>query len=443
LIIDLIGAFGICTCLTIEKLMEAMPFFNERLSLVVFNYVLLLIDSKTGVTEKPIVDASPQQQQRRSIFFPLLVDQSLVAPLETNYNKSLFKTNLFHLLTKLDQQSVLVCRYLNSSLRFGSRFMKETTSTGAGALAAAHEHCSLKYKWTLFEIAYLYREVLKQLTSRADETSSPPQQQLLVRLMSKYLSDLLSFLSTYPLFVVSAQERTNTAAAVDLATGGGDSSSENEFEAKLNARFFEFLLKYSNKICHYLIQLKASHLVYLVVASQLILFKNYQAESIDRLMPTAGAWPSVELHLCKTVIETIDKNSEHLLEDRLVIDILLELFIKCALFRSLLNECAHFHVYLSKRLQLFFLDERDKRGDENAEKEEKEKKKEEDTRRLHEVECCPSYSQQELSYLEALLDLTLAYFYFNRKVIVFCFFFVGLESILIISINCVPTERPK
>ncbi len=163
-------------------------------------------------------------------------------------------------------------------------------------------------------------------------------------------------------------------------------------EKKLDERFNHFLHLNSIKIYENIIKLSLHFHSFpttlsISVGSQLILYKhsNRQIKLSLASNKTINQITSnnIEIYLSKSLIDIFDKNKP-ILDDFLILDILLELYIKSYSFRSCLNEYyQNFHLNLINCLNGYFKNQSE---------------------------------QKDTKYLELLLDLIFVHFYFNRKV---------------------------
>lgn len=147
----LIGKFGICSCITFDTLVETLVgngafYYNHLLAPTIFEYLFMTIEISTSATgistsasavtnEESITVATANvnlvNNKRKSIFFPLLVDQSLVSPvnsdmaaiIEASYNKNLIK-RINEIFEHLDERALLISKYLVHSLKHYNRFIK-------------------------------------------------------------------------------------------------------------------------------------------------------------------------------------------------------------------------------------------------------------------------------------------------------------------------------
>jgi hypothetical protein len=164
-----------------------------------------------------------------------------------------------------------------------------------------------------------------------------------------------------------------------LSTSTSNESSNHQVEVKLNSKFDQFIGEYAIKLYQTASSLcnQYSQPPYMAISlcSQLIFYKHARAQD-------------QEIQLCKCLIETVDLNPA-LLQSTLVLDALVELYVKCGTFRLSLNESSTFHAQLMSCLTECFQSMADHAGD-----------------------------HQNAKHLELLLDLIFVYFYYNRKVIV-------------------------
>lgn len=162
---SLLDKLGICSCMSFDSLIDTLVgrdqfYFSHLIASVVFEYVFMSIElgsaggatgaSSTSTTttsaglnsETTTNNNNSQANKRKSIFFPLLVDQSLVnvaesgsssssgvnagasaSSIEASYNKALLK-RIADLLEPLDERALLVSKYLVHSLKHFTRFIR-------------------------------------------------------------------------------------------------------------------------------------------------------------------------------------------------------------------------------------------------------------------------------------------------------------------------------
>lgn len=403
-VLNLIEKLGICTCIELEKLVElqninssGVYYYDEQLSSIILDYLYLTLRNSKSNSGLNL----PTETKRKSIFFPLLIDESLV-PKENKqetYNADLFKK--FHeIISQLNEKSLLVCKYLTSSLKNYAKYL-EPNDTICG-------QC-LQYKWMICEIFYLYKDILKLILD--DQNKEFGCKIRIFEIICKYLIDFLVLTSSSnylldsettslnsPTTPNSAKEPKQSAGVrssvshFNINNSNEMTNSQHEFEKSINKKFLDFLSKNSIKIYENISELCAlfelSPYLSILICSQLILFKNELSD--------LSLFLTNEQYLSKCLIDTIDRSNQ-LLANYSIINILLELYIKCARFRNALNECQHFHLNLLNCLNVAFglkMDEHDQI----------------DAQRIENL------SDQALKYIELLLDLLFSYFYFNKKV---------------------------
>lgn len=124
-------------------------YFSHLIAPSVFDYLFQSIETTTSSTINENAGdevagsgggggGGGSSSKRKSIFFPLLVDQSLVSGadpmtsggshggadnVEAVYNKNFIK-RISEILGVLDERSLLVSKYLTNSLRYYSKFIK-------------------------------------------------------------------------------------------------------------------------------------------------------------------------------------------------------------------------------------------------------------------------------------------------------------------------------
>jgi len=189
------------------------------------------------------------------------------------------------------------------------------------------------------------------------------------------------------------------------------SLNNHQMETKMFQKFFKFMDKNSIKLYENVLALcdKYSHspIISISLCSHIILFKNQQLNQKQSLSKQSSRDSdyntslNIEQHLSKSLVDSIDK-APLLLDNYLIIDILLELYVKCANFRYNLNEWKNFHLNLLSCLNKCL---------EASSKESKAKNSNSE------------FNSTELNstkYLEIILHLIFVYFYYNKKV---CFFY--------------------
>jgi hypothetical protein len=169
--------------------------------------------------------------------------------------------------------------------------------------------------------------------------------------------------------------------------------SNLNIESKLDDKFFHFLHINSIKIYENIIKIcqlfnSFPSTLSISVGSQLILVKHINLDqsglTIKKTSIDQNTSNNIEIYLSKSLIDIIEKNKP-ILDDYLILDILLELYIKSYSFRKCINEnCQDFHLNLITCLNNYF---------KNYQNEQKNHK-----------------------YLELLLDIIFVHYYFNRKV---------------------------
>ena len=221
-----------------------------------------------------------------------------------------------------------------------------------------------------YEIFYLFVKVLKFLQDNSDFTG--PRKSLVSKpifeITCKYLNDFL---------ILSRSALCALSGSVELSTTSLDevTASNSTIQHKLTEKFSSFLLANSADIYDTIINLSETFYACpttfaISVGSQLVIMKQTGQQSI-------------ELHLAKSLVQIFEENpsSKRSDDDFLILDLLLELYIKSISFRHCLNECcATFHLNLLACLSDYF-----------------------------------KQDQQDPKYLELLLELIFVYFYFNRK----------------------------
>ncbi len=196
----------------------------------------------------------------------------------------------------------------------------------------------------------------------------------LIEIICKYLHDFLLINNS---FLVNQQNEQQHQQDSNLSrmksTRTFHSLTNFNFSSELTSNFIQFLNKKSIQLNKIILALRSRLAMSLDVSvcSQLILFQEVNEKIASKV--------SVEQSLCQSVIEVL--SFETIVDNHLILDTLLELYLKSTVFRLALNESTAFYVHL--------------------------------------LACFDAYIQNDndnLVYLELLLDLIFVYFYFNRKV---------------------------
>ena len=149
---------GICTCITIGELFELQRigadefYFSSDMSSIMSDYLFQvglddneiqsLVEQDEGKTMP-----TAQQSRRRSTFFPLLLEESLlkgVTPPAVNQgpDKFLAETSL-QIISSLDQTSLLLCKYFSCSLlKYSSSIAAFRNKSAEPVEAANQQHLS-------------------------------------------------------------------------------------------------------------------------------------------------------------------------------------------------------------------------------------------------------------------------------------------------------------
>lgn len=408
--IDLINKIGICSCVRLESLLECLVSESliDDLDTSICEYLNLISSSELEFKE-----ATPQQQQhrRQSAFYSLLADEHLInkeKQVKHHREFSVKNNKFYNLILKFDAKSVLLCKCLANNLKKYSKYIPShqhvTSDTYSGhledTLDTAESTQYESFKFITFEIFYLYVKVLKYLLKnvllKSDETlisdedlNEPSSETLvpnyehitsLVELVCKYLNDFLLVNNSYLLNNTNSNVLKSTDSSSKMKSYKTFHSLSDSLEdSKLTTSFVEFLNKKSLKL-NRIISLVCRRLslplhVSISLSAQLIFFQDLNQKSSLKL-----ASNQTEQSLCKSIIDELNENAS-LLSNHFILDVLLELYLKSAVFRFALNELPVFHASL--------------------------------------IACLNEYienDQENQLYLELLLDLIFVYFYFNRKV---------------------------
>jgi hypothetical protein len=452
-IIQIINKLGICTCINLDELINMQTirskkyFFNQNICSIIFDYLLSVFNysSKSSNLNSPVEkqqsssSSSSKITKRRSIFFPLMVDESLtdsakllnkdLANFATNIivetsdkDRDLFK-QFYDIIIRLDEKSILIVKYLISSLNKYTKYLPHLLTHNDQSNNNKQDdlevNLSTKYRWFIHEIFYLFKNVLDYLNNENDENEKSFP---LFEMICKYLGEFLILSNSNANYNTKncldmnkssnkssatstpyQTEKRNSSVGVGLSSSSTfnsrsglgdnyytlqDSVSNQQIELKINTQFLEFMNDNSIKLYDLASNfcLKHNQTPHLAISlcSQLIFFKNSQQEQFN--FKTTGFNLNIEQHLSKCLIDTINSNLS-LLNSTHVLDILVELYVKCSTFRLCLNECNLFHSNLMNCLTQTFQSLESSNCDTNV-----------------------------LKYLELLLDVIFVYFYYNRKV---------------------------
>ena len=453
-LIQMIKKFGVCTCINLDELINMQTirtnkyFFNQNICSIIFDYLLSVfnytlkssnVNSPVDKQQSSSSSSTSKITKRRSIFFPLMVDESLTDPAKS-LNKDLvnFASNIivessdkdndlfkqfYDIIIKLDEKSILVIKYLTSSLNKYTKYLPHLLPHNDQSHNDKQEdlevNLSIKYRWFIHEIFYLFKNVLDYLNNQTGDSQTSL---LIFEMICKYLGEFLilsnsntnlntknnnvdldkSSNKSSTTSTPYQTDRRNSSVGLSSSstfhgrTGLGenyytvhDSASNQQIEFKINTKFIEFMNDNSIKLYDVVSNLCSMHnqTPYLAISlcSQLIFFKNSQQQEQYNHKTTSFNL-NIEQHLSKCLIDKINSNL-NLLNSTHVLDILVELYVKCSTFRLCLNECNLFHSNLMNCLTQTFQSLETSSSDTNT-----------------------------LKYLELLLDVIFVYFYYNRKV---------------------------
>lgn len=357
-VFDLMVKFGICNCAKLEELIDESIGFRDGLVMPIMDYLFsLLTDSETLVVK------------RRSIFFPLLVDNSLVESdqaamnINEHLNKNIFKS-MEAMLNQFSDKSLIMAKYLTAIVRKYSKYISNNNEKCENSINKI-----ILYKYMIAEVFYMQKNLLKLLTEKnADEIKIKIFSTICV-----YIKEMLIIVNSIEELNFSGSPLKNTDS---LLIKDNYTSSQEELEININKKFTDFMHKNS------------------VILYELVdgLSKKYNSDFLNP-MSICGliikykhdkhGQNSIK-HLCKCIIDSIDLNP-NLFDNETGLWIIFDLYIKSATFRNALNECQHFHLGLLNNFNLL-------------------------------IEPDLDLNEQSLKYAEILLDLLLSYFYHNRKV---------------------------
>ncbi|RNA25939.1 hypothetical protein BpHYR1_037848 [Brachionus plicatilis] len=328
LVFELVEKLGICNCTRLEEFIEENVGFKQGLILPILDYLFsLLTDSDTLVVK------------RRSIFFPLLVDNSLIELDQTStninehLNKNIFKS-IETILVQMSAKSLILVNYLTGGLKKFAKYVqinKEEKSENS-------INQTILYKYMIAEVFYMQKGMLKLLAEKdADETKSK-----LFNAVCGYIKEMLALIGSVELlnFDGSLLKASDSMLIKDCYT-----SSQEELEMNINKKFTDFMHKNSANIYELVDKLSKKYdhdlLDPMTICALMIKYKHdIHGENSTR-------------HLCKSIIDTIDLNP-NLFGNQSAILIILDLYIKSAIFRTALNDCQHFHLGLLNSFNLYF-----------------------------------------------------------------------------------------
>ena len=459
-LVDLMAKLGVCTCIPLDELIAMQRYeatkssklqiqnniridnyyFSPMIFSIVFEYLFAICSSSSST--------SVAKSEKKSVFSNLLVDEALIKPkhsqtggFEGSEASGELFAKFYDIISKFDEKSVLLSKYLSRTLRKYSKYVPvvssaselaeissspsnmdesnpaHSTQTAKADDVEINSNQSVRFKWMTYEIFYLFKDVLfainnsfanptADLLLKDKDKAQHHLSMLIFKIICKYMSEFLILTSSNASNQAYADMQSNsTSSQVSSPTDKHNVSfrssisshepaitSNHQLEMRMYAKFMAFIDKHSILIYENVYDLCSSfelnpHLS-ISICSQLILYKNTSSAQhwSDSSRSSQQATISIEHYLSKSLIDSIDKNIA-LLNNYNTLDILLELYIKCSTFRHTLNENQSFHSHLLNCLNKC-LDG----GNNNDE----------------------SINNQK--YLEIILDLVFVYFYCNRKV---------------------------
>jgi hypothetical protein len=280
-------------------------------------------------------------KKQKSIFFPLMSDESLV---ESDTSKLAPNLNfLFELLLEMSEKSVLLCKYLNHSLNFyySKKFVNSTSPAYASPTHSQESPSSLssqflKHKWFSYETLNFFKNFIFHLKEKncLNEEQNLTCIKALIEIICNYV---------YKFFFIYNQE--SAKANVD----SNFKIKDKEMSVKLDERFNELINAFSAHIFDDLTCLCDKLALTLefpfAIGSQLIIYK-YQSENLKN-------------HLAKVLIKRIvNENQAYLFNSSFLLTSILEAYLKCSMFRCALDECNEFQTsltsYLNKQFETSF-----------------------------------------------------------------------------------------
>ena len=457
-LVDLMSKLGVCTCIPLDELIDMQRYeatkssklqiqnniridnyyFSPMIFSIVFEYLFAICSNSSS--------SSVAKSEKKSVFSNLLVDEALIKPkksLTGGFEGSEASGELFakfyDIISKFDEKSVLLCKYLSRTLRKYSKYVPVVSSASELAEISSspnmdesnpahstqsakaddveiNSNQSVRFKWMTYEIFYLFKDVLfvinnsfanptADLVLKDKDKAQHHLSLLIFKIICKYMSEFLILTSSNASNqaytdmqsnstssqVSSPTDKHNVSFRSPISSHEPAITSNHQLEMRMYAKFMAFIDKHSILIYENVYDLCSSfelnpHLS-ISICSQLILYKNTSSAQhwSDSSKSSQQATISIEHYLSKSLIDSIDKNIA-LLNNYNTLDILLELYIKCSTFRHTLNENQSFHSHLLSCLNKC-LD-----GGNND-------------------ECINNQK-----YLEIILDLVFVYFYCNRKV---------------------------
>jgi hypothetical protein len=240
-------------------------------------------------------------------------------------DKDLFK-QLYDLIIKLDEKSILVIKYLTSSLNKYTKYLPHLLPHNDQSHNDKQEdlevNLSIKYRWFIHEIFYLFKNILDYLNN---ETGDSENSLFIFEIICKYLGEFLilsnsntnlntknnnidldksSNKSSTTSTPYQTDRRNSSVGLSSSSTFHGrsglgdnyytiqDSASNQEIEFKINKKFLEFMNDNSIKLYDVVSNLCSKHIQtpYLAIylCSQLIFFKNSQQEQYNHKTTTTS-----------------------------------------------------------------------------------------------------------------------------------------------------------
>jgi hypothetical protein len=261
----------------------------------------------------------------------------------------------------------------------------------------------------------LFKNITDKIVEENSKSQNPKKSFLsliVFKIITNYLSEFLILTTNSSLSMAEInwdeqeQEEISSKANSPMyrQTKVDISLNNHQMEKKMFQKFFKFMdtnsIKLHETVLELCVKFFHSPILSITLCSQIILFKNQQLNQkqlVSKQLQTSrdiehDVSLNIEQHLSKSLVDLIDKNP-NLLDNYLVIDILLELYVKCANFRYNLNEWKNFH---SNLLNCFnkCLEEANN----------------ESTAKSSNIDC------NTTKYMEIVLHLIFVYFYYNKKV---------------------------
>jgi hypothetical protein len=345
-LIVILNTLGVCCCIKPNELLELHKsmssttsesnyYFNNELGSIVIEYFVQITDTETIKTDES------KNKSQKSIFFPLMADESLV---ENHASKMAPNLNiLFEILLEMNEKSVLLCKYLSHSLNFfySKKFAKSTSIPFASPTHGQETSNSmstqfLKYKFFSLETLSFFKKFICHLKNEKclDDGQHLTNTKALIEIICDYI---------YKFFFIYNQESAKADNENNLKL------KDKEMRSKLDEHFVQLINAFSSHVFDDLTflcdKLALTFERSFAIGSQLIIYKNQNENSKN--------------HLVRVLIKRIiSENQAYLFNSSFLLTSILETYLKCSEFRCVFDECNEFQTnlicYLNKQFETTF-----------------------------------------------------------------------------------------